>query len=88
MARPPIGGLNKETASALKQGIPVLKDIPGLGWLFGNKTKSNQMEEVLIFITPHILEENKSDQNLQPQAQSSQTKDAITENADRTVKAP
>jgi type IV pilus assembly protein PilQ len=58
-----IGGLNKETASALKQGIPVLKDIPGLGWLFGNKTKSNQMEEVLIFITPHILEERESDQN-------------------------
>jgi type IV pilus assembly protein PilQ len=83
-----IGGLNKETASTAEQGIPLLKDIPGLGWLFGNKSKSNQMEEVLIFITPHILKENKSDQNPQPQAQSSQTKDAITENAGKTVQAP
>jgi hypothetical protein len=46
------------------------------------------MEEVLIFITPHILKENKSDQNLQPQAQSSQSKDAITENVGKAVKAP
>ena len=40
-------------------GVPHLKDVPGLGYLFGSKTKADQMEELLIFITPYILEEHK-----------------------------
>jgi type IV pilus assembly protein PilQ len=52
-----IGGLSKETASDAESGVPVLKDIPVLGALFRSTDKSSDMEEVLIFITPHILEE-------------------------------
>ncbi|MDX2439253.1 MAG: type IV pilus secretin PilQ [Desulfobacterales bacterium] len=52
-----IGGLNKETASETESGVPLLKDIPGIGFLFRSRGKSNSMEEVLIFITPYILEE-------------------------------
>ncbi len=52
-----IGGLNKETGSRSDSGIPGLMNIPILGWLFRSKEKSNKMEEVLIFITPHILKE-------------------------------
>jgi len=52
-----IGGLNKETATDTESGIPGLKNIPVLGWLFKTEGKSRQMEEVLIFITPHILRE-------------------------------
>ena len=52
-----IGGLNKETASETESGVPLLKDIPGIGFLFRNRGKSNIMEEVLIFITPYVLEE-------------------------------
>ncbi|MBW2564728.1 MAG: type IV pilus secretin PilQ [Deltaproteobacteria bacterium] len=52
-----IGGLSKETASESEAGVPFLKDIPGLGWLFKSRGKANSMEEVLIFITPYILEE-------------------------------
>ena len=37
------------------QGVPWLKDIPVLGYLFKAERKSNAMEELLIFITPHIL---------------------------------
>jgi len=50
-----IGGLNKEKNSGGEDGIPGLKDIPGLGWLFKSTQKANEMEELLIFITPHIL---------------------------------
>ena len=57
-----IGGLSKETNTDIRQGIPKLKDIPGLGWLFGSKSKSNLMEDVLIFITPYILEERLANQ--------------------------
>ena len=50
-----IGGLSKETSSRSKTGTPFLEDIPGLGYLFKRKSSADQMEELLIFITPHIL---------------------------------
>lgn len=52
-----IGGLNKEKNSGGEQGIPGVKDIPGLGWLFKSMDKRKEMEELLIFITPRILKE-------------------------------
>jgi type IV pilus assembly protein PilQ len=54
-----IGGLTKETSSGSDSGVPGLKDIPGLGYLFKGQGKSNQMEEVLIFLTPHILKKKE-----------------------------
>ncbi len=64
-----IGGLSEEKTATGSQGIPYLKDVPGLGWLFGNKTRANEMDELLIFITPYILEERPMEQ------MSSKTKD-------------
>ena len=52
-----IGGLNKETASRREAGVPWLQDIPVVGHLFRSKSRSGTMEEVLIFITPHILKQ-------------------------------
>ncbi|MCP3941894.1 MAG: type IV pilus secretin PilQ [Desulfobacteraceae bacterium] len=50
-----IGGLNKEYIQEGESGVPWLKDVPGLGWLFKSISDSSDMEELLIFITPHIL---------------------------------
>lgn len=50
-----ISGLTKKKSSESNSGVPGLKDIPFLGWLFKNSSKSETMEDVLIFITPHIL---------------------------------
>lgn len=50
-----ISGLTKQTNSVGQSGVPWLKDIPLLGWAFKADSKSDSMEEVLIFITPHIL---------------------------------
>jgi type IV pilus assembly protein PilQ len=52
-----IGGLSKETASKTKVGVPILQNIPLIGWLFRSKSKDQEMQEVLIFITPYVLEE-------------------------------
>jgi type IV pilus assembly protein PilQ len=51
-----IGGIIKTTADTSNSGIPGLKDIPILGYLF--KTRSNQVEkkELLVFITPRIVQ--------------------------------
>ena len=50
-----IGGLSKESSSRSDTGTPFLEDIPGLGYLFKRKSSADQLEELLIFITPHIL---------------------------------
>ena len=55
-----IGGLNKETTSDGNTGVPGLKDVPVLGWLFKSDSTSNKLEDVLIFITPHILAERNT----------------------------
>jgi len=50
-----ISGLTKETKGDGDVGVPWLKDVPVLGWVFKADNKAEAMEEVLIFITPHIL---------------------------------
>jgi type IV pilus assembly protein PilQ len=50
-----ISGLTKKRNMDNANGIPWLKEIPVLGWLFKGETTSEAMEEVLIFITPNIL---------------------------------
>ncbi len=51
-----IGGLNKETTARSDTGVPYLEDIPGLGYLFKRKSSADQLEDLLFFITPHILQ--------------------------------
>jgi type IV pilus assembly protein PilQ len=38
--------------------VPFLGDLPGIGVFFRNVAKSNQKAELLIFVTPKILDEN------------------------------
>ena len=50
-----ISGLTKQSQQNTESGLPWLKDIPGLGWLFKSSGKKEAMQDVLIFITPTIL---------------------------------
>ena len=50
-----ISGLTKQRGTNAESGVPWLKDVPVLGWIFKGQGKSESMEEVLIFITPKIL---------------------------------
>lgn len=60
-----IGGLSKEKTGRSENGVPLLKHIPLFGYLFKGKGNNNSMEEVLIFITPHILKEKIEDEAFQ-----------------------
>jgi type IV pilus assembly protein PilQ len=51
-----ISGLTKQRLAKGDAGWPLVKNIPVLGYLFKSDSKSDAMEEVLIFITPHILQ--------------------------------
>lgn len=51
-----IGGLIHDTISKGVFKIPLFGDIPLIGWLFKKKTTSRDRMELLIFVTPRILE--------------------------------
>jgi general secretion pathway protein D len=50
-----IGGLIRDKLSETTSKIPLLGDIPLLGWLFRSKTSSTDKTNLLIFLTPHIV---------------------------------
>jgi len=50
-----LGGLFQYSKTGSEGGIPLLKDIPLLGFLFKTKNKSLNKNELLFFITPRIV---------------------------------
>lgn len=51
-----IGGLLQVNATSEKRGVPGISKIPVLGWLFKSTTKTRSNQELMIFITPKILD--------------------------------
>ena len=49
-----IGGLIRTNQSAVRRGIPLLKDVPLLGMLFRSTDTVHQNRELIIFVTPRI----------------------------------
>ncbi len=56
-----IGGIIKSSRQEGESGFPGLKDIPVLGWLFKSKVKNEENNELLIFITPRIVQLEQRD---------------------------
>lgn len=54
-----IGGLTVTQVSQNKSGIPVLVDLPLVGKLFGTTNKSEEKRDLLILITPHVIDEGE-----------------------------
>lgn len=52
-----IGGVFTQDVSDSTQKVPLLGDVPVLGWLFKNNVKSDTKSELLIFITPKIMKD-------------------------------
>ncbi|MDO9220466.1 MAG: type IV pilus secretin PilQ, partial [Thiobacillus sp.] len=55
-----LGGIFDGDENATTSKVPFLGDIPGLGNLFKTTTKSNSKTELIIFLTPRILDERLS----------------------------
>jgi type IV pilus assembly protein PilQ len=51
-----IGGIIKSNTNITDSGVPGLMKIPLLRWLFKNEQKSTSKDELLIFITPRIVQ--------------------------------
>lgn len=50
-----IAGLTSNETTSSEEGIPVLKDIPLLGHLFKRSEKNHDKKDLIIFVTPHII---------------------------------
>jgi type II secretory pathway component GspD/PulD (secretin) len=49
-----LGGILKDTSQDSESGVPYLKDVPVLGWLFKNQRVQKDFEELMVFITPRL----------------------------------
>jgi type IV pilus assembly protein PilQ len=50
-----IGGIFKQNKTEDVSGVPWLKDVPWLGWLFKAQKSTDEKSELLIFLTPTVL---------------------------------
>ncbi|MBQ4198584.1 MAG: hypothetical protein II649_01760 [Kiritimatiellae bacterium] len=58
-----MGGLTKKSNVQSESGIPLLKDIPWIGrWLFGSVSIKEARSELLVFITPYVLDDAAASQ--------------------------
>ncbi len=50
-----IGGLIRTNESTVNSGVPFLKDIPIVGYLFSSTSTVRQNRELIIFVTPRLI---------------------------------
>ena len=55
-----LGGIMETERRETVNKVPFLGDVPGLGMLFRSKGKSDNRDELLIFVTPKILREGSN----------------------------
>jgi type IV pilus assembly protein PilQ len=51
-----IGGLTQTSVTSSRTGIPLLMELPVLGKLFGVTNRQEQKRDLLILITPHVVD--------------------------------
>jgi type IV pilus assembly protein PilQ len=52
-----LGGIYETTQNVTTTKVPLLGDLPLLGWLFRNQQTQNNKDELLIFVTPKIVDQ-------------------------------
>lgn len=53
-----IGGIYETSDNLNRAGLPGLRDSPWFGWLFGNRASKRSKQELLIFLSPKMLEQS------------------------------
>jgi type IV pilus assembly protein PilQ len=61
-----LSGIIQESDQTNITKVPVLGDIPLLGILFRNTSKTSQRQEVVVLVTPQILNDNRGQTNYTP----------------------
>ncbi len=84
-----LGGLFSDRRSSSNGGIPILKDLPVAGGLFGNTSRGRAQTELLVLITPRIvnnsIDSRRVTQQLRSRVQSLRTSNAASMSTNVTV---
>ena len=59
-----IGGLIDNADARTRGGIPYLKDIPIIGFLFGTTVNTKRNSELFLFLTPHIVDSDEDEDRI------------------------
>ncbi|MFH1073451.1 MAG: secretin N-terminal domain-containing protein [Candidatus Firestonebacteria bacterium] len=54
-----LGGIITDSSSIIENKIPILGDIPILGFLFKSEQRLSEKTELMLFLTPHIINTSK-----------------------------
>jgi hypothetical protein len=65
-----IGGIRKSEKRDVIRGVPILKDIPLLGWLFSGRDFEERATEVIFILTPSISTKGKPNKDMVEMLQS------------------
>jgi type IV pilus assembly protein PilQ len=57
-----LGGVYEDNDSQTKNKVPFFADLPLIGDLFTNVSNKNNKKELLIFVTPKIIKDNRAEQ--------------------------
>jgi type II secretory pathway component GspD/PulD (secretin) len=78
-----IGGLIRRNATETREGVPVLGDLPGLKLLFSNRAVNTVNTELVVLITPYIINHTRMALDLGKAAQFDQVADKLDVQSDR-----
>src|SRR5262249_35716675 len=59
-----LGGIYQMVTQQIQQGVPILKDLPFVGQFFRIDSNSSTKNELMVFITPQILDPQSTSQSL------------------------
>ena len=79
-----IGGLIQDMVTSSTSGIPFLKNLPYLGFLFGHTVKEHDRTELLIALTPHVMRSKEESARVTEEITNriSEIKDIINRNSE------
>ena len=81
-----IGGLIENSSARSENKVPLLGDLPLLGWLFKYQTQSHQKTNLLVFLTPRALKNAADPSRLDQEKQA--RFDALQKSEMQTQKTP
>jgi general secretion pathway protein D len=75
-----MGGLVQDNPTASYTKVPLLGDIPGLGWAFRSESKKMIKDNLIIFITPTIIKDSDFQPPTSDSADFLQSKPGVMKN--------
>jgi len=61
-----LGGLIESRDVSTTKRVPILGYLPAVGWLFSSEENETQRNEIIVLITPHILEDGEAYEDGEP----------------------